>query len=290
MKYCEEYAALLDAFAEGDLFTEDMIQVQKHLNECPACQAYVDDLLAIRAAFPRMEDTEVPSDFTAKVMAAVAATPQAKIPVQAERPAKKKYPWRKTLLPLAACFAIVVLVQGLPTAGNKSAESVSTAAMTTESAIAYSITAGESEKAAPQAAEPRMEAIMDAATEDAAPAPKESAAGTISSTENERFSPAESIEYAEKVDGSILADNAPAEEPQMAITAFAEVTLSSAEVGTLLDAFTPTAETESRLEYQLSADAFESFLAALSDKGIVPEGEIHPAEASDAVALVIVEK
>ena len=31
MNTCESYAALLDAFAEGDLFTEDMVQVQQHL-------------------------------------------------------------------------------------------------------------------------------------------------------------------------------------------------------------------------------------------------------------------
>ena len=31
MKECEKYAALLDAFSEGDLFMEDMVQVQNHL-------------------------------------------------------------------------------------------------------------------------------------------------------------------------------------------------------------------------------------------------------------------
>ena len=45
MNTCEFYAALLDAFAEGDLFTEDMVRVQQHLLNCPNCQSYLDDLL-----------------------------------------------------------------------------------------------------------------------------------------------------------------------------------------------------------------------------------------------------
>ena len=43
-----ENTALLDAFVDGELTSDEMIQVQAHLDECPACQAYVDDALAIR--------------------------------------------------------------------------------------------------------------------------------------------------------------------------------------------------------------------------------------------------
>ena len=77
MKECEKYAALLDAFSEGDLFLEDMVQVQTHLMNCPGCQAYLEDLLAMRAAFPSVEDTEVPEGFADRVMAAVAEHPRA---------------------------------------------------------------------------------------------------------------------------------------------------------------------------------------------------------------------
>ena len=52
MKYCEEYAALLDLFVDGELAPEDMKRVGDHLTGCPGCQAYVDDALAIRACFP----------------------------------------------------------------------------------------------------------------------------------------------------------------------------------------------------------------------------------------------
>lgn len=48
-----ENTALLDAFVDGELTSEEMISVQSHLDECPECRAYVDDVLAIRASSPR---------------------------------------------------------------------------------------------------------------------------------------------------------------------------------------------------------------------------------------------
>ena len=63
MKYCEEYAALLDLFVDGELAPEDMKRVGDHLTGCPGCQAYVDDALAIRACFPDAEETVVPEGF-----------------------------------------------------------------------------------------------------------------------------------------------------------------------------------------------------------------------------------
>ena len=38
MKYCEEYAALLDLFVDGELAPEDMKRVGDHLTGCPGCQ------------------------------------------------------------------------------------------------------------------------------------------------------------------------------------------------------------------------------------------------------------
>lgn len=81
-----ENTALLDAFVDGELTAAEMAEVQAHLAECPDCQAYVDDVLAIRADFPTAESTELPADFAGHVMQAVAKTPQS-------RP--KKQPWGK---------------------------------------------------------------------------------------------------------------------------------------------------------------------------------------------------
>ena len=96
-----ENTALLDAFVDGELTAAEMAEVQAHLAECPDCQAYVDDALAIRADFPTEESTELPADFTDHIIQAVAKTPQS-------RP--KKQPWGK-LAAAAACLAVIVLVQ-----------------------------------------------------------------------------------------------------------------------------------------------------------------------------------
>ena len=116
MKHCETYAALLDLYVDGELSLEEMLEVQAHLDECPACQSYVDDALNMRAAFPDAGETEVPEGFAAGVMAKIQAVPAA--PRK-----KKKTPWVGVLASLAACCAIVILQQNgpLPGGGNDSA-------------------------------------------------------------------------------------------------------------------------------------------------------------------------
>ena len=71
MKYCEEYAALLDPYIDEELSGEEAARVRAHLEECPGCRAYTDAALAIRAAFPEIGETEVPAGFADGVMAAV---------------------------------------------------------------------------------------------------------------------------------------------------------------------------------------------------------------------------
>lgn len=105
MKYCENYAALLDPFVDGELSEAEAARVRAHLSQCEGCRAYVEAALMIRDGFPDAEEAEVPDGFADGVMAAIRAN---------AAPRKKKTaPWTKVLLPLAACCAIVVLVQGL---------------------------------------------------------------------------------------------------------------------------------------------------------------------------------
>ena len=137
MKYCEDYAALLDLYVDGELSLEEMLEVQAHLDECPACQAYVDDALDMRAAFPDMEDTEVPEGFAEGVMSAIQASSagQGSVPRK-----KKKTPWAGVLVSLAACCAIVIIQQNGPFAGGgnkqESAVAYTTADCATEETVA----------------------------------------------------------------------------------------------------------------------------------------------------------
>ena len=107
----DKYAALLDAFIDGELSAQEAGEVREHLTLCADCGAYVSDALTMRDAFPDIEETIVPDGFTESVLAAL---PPRQIPWRTQ--------WKKVALPLAACLAIVLLVRGL-LPGNRIGES-----------------------------------------------------------------------------------------------------------------------------------------------------------------------
>ena len=109
MKYCMEYAALLDLYVDGELSQEEMAQVQAHLADCPGCQVYVDDALLIRAEFPDVESVKVPEGFTEDVMKRIQADSKAEGNGQ-----KKRRRWLSRLVPLAACCALAVFLYDGP--------------------------------------------------------------------------------------------------------------------------------------------------------------------------------
>lgn len=155
MKYCESYAALLDLFVDGELSLEEMLRVQEHLDTCPACQSYVDDALAMRAAFPDAEAEEIPVDFAAGIMSKIQASPSVAAPKK-----KKKTPWVGVVASLAACCAIVIIQQN----GPMSAKSESAAASMAYDAVA--------EEAACDDAAPEYDyTTADMATEETAEVP-----------------------------------------------------------------------------------------------------------------------
>ena len=39
MRYCEDYAALLDPYIDGELSPEDTARVREHLHQCDGCRA-----------------------------------------------------------------------------------------------------------------------------------------------------------------------------------------------------------------------------------------------------------
>ena len=68
MKYCEEYAALISAWLDGELDERQAARLHIHLFTCPGCRAYLADMQAMRKGFPKLEDVEVPEGFTQAVM------------------------------------------------------------------------------------------------------------------------------------------------------------------------------------------------------------------------------
>ena len=261
MKYCENFAALLDPFVDGELSPDEMARVQAHLDGCPACRAYVDDALAIRASFPDAEDTPVPDGFAESVMARI----RAEAASQAEAAPQKKTsrPWLKALASLAACCAIVLLAAPMFSHSSKTeaapAEAPAAAADTaasTERAMEFALT---EEAPAGESAEESREDLASSKLYDAAPSP--SAAADSGATAY--FTEADPASW---------------------------LTLTAEEAGSLLADFTPAEETETELRYELTSGELETLLAALSEAGIVPSGELHPAEMEDGYVLVIVTK
>ena len=248
MKYCENFAALLDPFVDGELSPDEMARVQAHLDGCPACRAYVDDALAIRAAFPDAEDTPVPDGFSESVMARIRA--------ETVSQKRKNRPWLKALASLAACCAIVLLAAPMFSHGSKTeaapAEAPAAAAASTERAMGFANTAEETP------AEESREDLASSKLYDAAPAPSAADSGATA--------------YCTEADTTSW------------------LTLTAEEAGSLLADVTPVEETETELRYELTSLELENLLTALSEAGIVPSGELHPAEMEGSYVLVIVTK
>lgn len=183
MKYCAEYDALLDAFVDGELSPDDSARVREHLKTCGGCRSYVDAALAIRDAFPDEDGAEVPEDFAAVVMTAInsGAAPRETVPPQAAPAAEpaqapaRRGGWKKILLPLAACFAVAVLVRSIPLGGASSGSAASPSAAT-DTAAATAAPSASTEAESPAAyAGAAQESALDA--EEAAPAAGEPEAG-----------------------------------------------------------------------------------------------------------------
>ena len=247
-----ENAALLDAFVDGELTAAEMAEVQAHLAECPGCQAYVDDALAIRADFPTAESTELPADFTDHIMQAVAKTPQS-------RP--KTQPWGK-LAAAAACLAVIVLVQY--GAGLSSRN-------TSNEAAAYTADCA--------AAESTVERSADASSGDDADScqPMDSA---DDSGESDSVA-ADSVQQANKsesTDGTASIQstyqNGKSAVPVITGADLPTVQVSAAEIGDLLDDRTPTEQKDTGVvRYLLTRTEFDALAEELADQGVTLETE-----------------
>ena len=283
MTYCEEFAALLDPYIDGELSPAETARVREHLRTCDGCRAYVQAALAMRDAFPEEEDTPVPDGFAAGVMAAIRAD---------AAPRKRRRPrWAKTLLPLAACCAIVVLaVSGLP--------------RPSDTAVADNLES-QAEIAAPaEAAAPDADSSEEdtAATAYAAQSGEDTADGpdsTVTATDLPKTDAAaphaqEQPSLATDPKISIVPrEGTSAEEavPETAPATFAvqspSLTLTAEEAGNLLDSYTPASESDGALVYELTAAEYTTLLQQLEQQGLVVAGAAT-AEEAEAAGTVLV--
>ncbi len=258
-----ENTALLDAFVDGELTSDEMIQVQAHLDECPACQAYVDDALAIRAAFPTEDDIPLPADFSENVMRSVAKAPQS-------RP--KKQPWGK-LAAAAACLAVIVLVQHGALGGTGSTDSASAY----DTAAVMDVAAAESAPAERSIDAPSASAGSGDAVDDGADTFAATSGGSLETQKSNDTAAytSGSGQSGIQVDLPSASEDA-AQENGASVTVgpfnqadLPTVHVSAADIGDLLDGHEP-AETENSgtLRYLLTRQEYDDLVAELADRGV----------------------
>ncbi len=283
MTNCKAFAALLDLYVDGELSPEEMLRVRDHLDKCPACRAYVDDALAIRASFPDAEDTEVPAGFTEAVMTAVR---QSGTPAKASR----RTPWKKILLPLAACFAVAVLVLPLRDLLSGSAKTESAASLTAmDTAVAES--AAVEEPAEAPAAEEAPAALEQGALKSAGTTAEDAAP-----QEKKAVDPYEYTTGTEAQDGgSAEPATGQAAEEALAPTAYSGspspcATVTLPPEGLQLDLLagrTPDRETEGQTEFDLTAQEYDTLLVQLDESGLDYTAQ-ETADGDSGLVLVIV--
>lgn len=250
MKYCDEYAALLDQFIDGECTPEEVEKVREHLNVCEGCRAYVADAYAIRDAFPTFEDTQVPDGFADAVCAAVRAD---------AAPRKKPRRWVKLAVSLAACVAVIAAaIQLAPQYGGGST------AASTASAAAGS--AGSEENSG-------MQKFATMVAPDSGTA--ESGASSGESNEENQLMTADTARpsqsggtasLAPKEDADLYNTQSEAGEKRYA----AWISVTKAQIGTLLDGYEGTQSVdgvsgETFTRYELSREEFDAIVAQLQN-------------------------
>lgn len=257
-----ENAALLDAFVDGELTAAEMAEVQAHLAECPGCQAYVDDALAIRADFPTAESTELPADFTDHIMQAVAKTPQS-------RP--KKQPWGK-LAAAAACLAVIVLVQygaGLSSCNTSNEAAAYTAdCAAAESTVERSADASSGDDA--DSCQP-MDSADDSGESDSVAADS-GEPDSVAADSTQQANKSESTDGTASIQSAY--QNGKSAVPVITGADLPTVRVSATEIGDLLDDRTPTEQKDTGVvRYLLTRTEFDALAEELADRGVTLETE-----------------
>ena len=256
MKYCDEYAALLDLYVDGELTAEEMDRVQAHLETCPGCQAYVDGVFAMRAAFPSVDEVEVPEHFCEDVMERVRALPQ-----KMGRRTGVGRRWAQVLVPLAACCAVVVLLKSAPWAGTSGRSMNGSSVTASGGGTEMGSTAG----VAASASQDEPEADMECVPAEAYMEEEAGTAGHAAGDEGAVFGYTQDRKNTRDMAKEGL--SAPSGMPALGETAPEAVmdnlegtgvvlTLTAEEAGTLLDSFSPIEERNDSRLYKLTWEEY----------------------------------
>lgn len=254
MKYCEEYAALLDLFVDGELAGPEMERVRDHLAACPGCRAYVDDALAMRAGFPNVEEADVPEGFAQGVMERIRETSNRKSAELRRRGIRR---WMGTAAALAACCALVILVRTGSAGENRTAAPAGGDSAACDRA---GIVEGEEAGIAPQAAPEAGIAAQMAPAE--APTEKNDFTARAGGQEEAALAaPKAAVESA-------------ADESGLENTA--ALCLTAEEAGDLLKDFTAVWENAVEWRYELNREEYQALLEALGRPEELPDGAQGP--------------
>ena len=285
MRYCEEFAALLDPYIDNELSPAETARVREHLRTCDGCRAYVQAALLMRDAFPEAEDAVVPEGFAEGVMAAIRADAAPR-----KRPRSR---WQRTLLPLAACFAVVVLaVSTLPRSGDTAVrddETTQAESQLPESASVSAADSGAVDSAADAAqAEEDTAATNAPATDDASASETQPASSGVQ--EGAEVPPADTRTTSlPETSSSEAAESAAAPAPY-AVQTLPCLTLTEQEAGTLLERFTPVSDEDGTLIYELTAAEYADLLEQLEQQGMTVAGAaaVQEAEAAGTVRVCVI--
>ena len=285
MRYCEEFAALLDPYIDNELSPEETARVREHLRTCDGCRAYVQAALLMRDAFPEAEDAVVPEGFAEGVMAAIRADAAPR-----KRPRSR---WQRTLLPLAACFAVVVLaVSTLPRSGDTAVrddETTQAESQLPESASVSAADSGAEDSAADAAqAEEDTAATNAPATDDASASETQPASSGVQ--EGAEVPSADTRTTSLPETSSSEATESAAAPVPYAVQALPCLTLTEQEAGTLLERFTPVSDEDGTLIYELTAAEYADLLEQLEQQGMTVAGAaaVQEAEAAGTVRVCVI--
>lgn len=285
MRYCEEFAALLDPYIDNELSPEETARVREHLRTCDGCRAYVQAALLMRDAFPEAEDAVVPEGFAEGVMAAIRADAAPR-----KRPRSR---WQRTLLPLAACFAVVVLaVSTLPRSGDTAVRddrTTQTESQLPESASVSAADSGAVDSAADAAqAEEDTAATNAPATDDASASETQPASSGVQEGAEAPSADTRTTSLPE-TSSSEAAESAAAPAPY-AVQTLPCLTLTEQEAGTLLERFTPVSDEDGTLIYELTAAEYADLLEQLEQQGMTVAGAaaVQEAEAAGTVRVCVI--